>query len=94
MLIKGILTVTIIIIAIVTMKNFSAIKEQALKEEGNKKRKSSRYGERKSNRRVISLQPDERYLEVKKNSRILMGTSFFGCIVVIIIIFLFYYGII
>jgi hypothetical protein len=93
MLIKGILTVTIIIVAIVTMKNFGTIKEQALKEEGNKKRKSSRYGERKSNRRVRSLQPDERYLEVKKNSRNLMGISFFGCIVVIII-FLFYYGII
>jgi len=94
MLIKGILTVTIIIVAIVTMKNFGTIKEQVLKEEGNKKRKSSRYGEQKSNRRVSSLQPDERYLEVKKNSRVLMGASFFGCIVVIIIIFLFYYGII
>ena len=94
MLIKGILTVIIIIVAIVTMKNFGTIKEQALKAEGNKKRKSSRYGERKSNRRLRSVKPDERYLEAKKNSKYLMGASFCGCIVFIVIICLFYYGII
>ena len=94
MLIRGILTVTIIMVAIVTMKNFGTIKEQALKEGVSKKRKFSRYEERKSNRRLRSIKPDERYLEAKKNSKYLMSASFCGCIVFIVIIFLFYYGII
>ena len=93
MFFKIVIIVTMFILVILTINNLSKAKE-VLKKENRETKKLKSYNPRKNHKRERNKKLDNKYLEVKKNSNILMGTSFIGCLFVIIIIFLFYYGII
>lgn len=90
MLFKIIIIASIFIIGLVNIKNFMKAKE-IIKKRDIEKKKIKRYSPRKNYKRERSKNLDNKYLEVKKNSNIIMGTSFIGCLFVIIIIFIIYY---